>query len=460
MKLVTKFSLFNALSRVVILLLLVGVLPPVMSRLALVSTDQRLQQKKEKVLRLLRRTGISTFLEAGESSYGSYNLLKEEFISLEQIQPGPTINVIEDSKRAVEDEIVDYRVLSYSFAQGGQHYLLEVGRSTGSIDETERNFRYYALYILAVAIGLTTLADLAYFRHLLRPLGTIIGRRLRDVRHPASFNFAPIETSTDDFRHLDQSLRTMMRTVQASFEKERKFIAEASHELLTPLAALQYRFDNMLSDESLSEENLLRVVESQRTVHRLRTIIKALLMISKIENDQFTRTDTVSLEELTAEIAEEVHERLDVRELTLHRALEPDFVVQGCNRGLLFTLVFNLVSNAIKYNREGGQIHLLGRPDPNGTGYVLEVRDTGLGIAKEQLPRLFQPFDKGEAADQDSYGLGLSIARTIAELHGIRIEVNSIEGLGSSFQLLFPTVPRSETGGMAASGRGGRVEEQ
>ena len=74
----------------------------------------------------------------------------------------------------------------------------------------------------------------------------------------------------------------MMATIQASFTKERKFIADASHELLTPLAALQYRFDNMLADEGLSEENQLRVVDSQRTVHRLRTIIKSLLMISKI----------------------------------------------------------------------------------------------------------------------------------------------------------------------------------
>ena len=69
---------------------------------------------------------------------------------------------------------------------------------------------------------------------------------------------------------------------------------------------------------------------------------------------------------------------------------------------------------------------------------MLEVRDTGLGIAREQLPRLFQRFDKGEAADPDSYGLGLSIVRSIADLHGIELAVNSIEGLGTSFQLTFP----------------------
>ncbi|GAC1587623.1 MAG: hypothetical protein NVS3B25_03700 [Hymenobacter sp.] len=441
MKLGTKFSLFNALSRVAILALLVGVLPPVMSRLALLSTDQRLQQKKEKVLRLIRRTGISAFLEGGQSSYGSYNLLKEEFISLEEIPAGPTIDVIEDSKRAVEDEIVAYRVLSYSFAQNGKHYLLEVGRSTGSIGETESNFRHYALYILLVVMGLTTLADQAFFRYLLEPLGTIIARRLRSVRHPASFNFEPIATSTDDFRHLDESLLSMMGTLQESFTKERKFIADASHELLTPLAALQYRFDNMLADESLSEENLLRVVESQRTVHRLRTIIKSLLMISKIENDQFTRVDAVSLAELTTEVAEELQDRLDARGLILHHTVAPDFVVQRCNRSLLFTLVFNLANNAVKYNREGGLIYLLGRPAPAGAGYVLEVRDTGVGIAREQLPHLFRPFEKGPTPDPDSYGLGLSIAKTIADLHGIAVEVNSIEGLGTSFLLTFPAVP-------------------
>jgi signal transduction histidine kinase len=437
LKLSTKFTLFNALSRVAILLLLVGVLPPVMSRLALVSTDNRLAQKKERVLRLIRRNGISAFIEGDQSSYGSYNLLKEEFISLEEIPAGPRIDVIEDSKRAVEDEIVEYRVLSYSFAQDRKYYLLEIGRSTGSIGETERNFRNYAFYVLLVAVALTTLADLAFFRYLLEPFYTIIRQRLKNAHHPAAFNFAPIATGTDDFRYLDESLREMMTTIQASFSKERKFIADASHELLTPLAALQYRFDNMLADESLSDENLLRVVESQRTVHRLRTIIKSLLMISKIENDQFTRTDTVSLAQLVAEVSEEVQDRLSMLNLTLKQEVQPDFVLLSCNRGLLFTLVFNLVSNAIKYNREDGHIYLLGRPGPAGS-YVLEIRDTGLGISKEQLPRLFHRFDKGRVTDPDSYGLGLSIVRTIADLHGIGIDVNSIEGLGTSFLLTFP----------------------
>ena len=441
MKLSTKFSLFNALSRVAILLLLVVGLPPVMSRLALLSTDQRLAQKKEKVLRLIRRNGISAFIAGGQSSYGSYNLLKEEFISLEAIVPGPKIDVIEDSKRAVEDEIVQYRVLSYSFAQNGQNYLLEIGRSTGSIGETERNFRRYALYILLVAVALTTLADLAFFRYLLAPFYTIIRQRLRNNHYPPAFDFEPVPTSTDDFRYLDESLREMMATIQASFTKERKFIADASHELLTPLAALQYRFDNMLGDESLSEENQLRVVDSQRTVHRLRTIIKSLLMISKIENDQFTRTDTVSLEGLVAEVCEEVQDRLEVLHLALTYGVEPDFTVHNCNRGLLFTLVLNLVSNAIKYNRDGGRIYVLGRPAPGGGGYVLEVRDTGQGIAKEQLPHLFHRFGKGTTTDPDSYGLGLSIACTIADLHGVEIDVNSIEGLGTSFLLTFPAVP-------------------
>ena len=437
MKLSTKFSVFNALSRVAILLTLAGALPLAMSHLARLSTDQRLGQKKEKVLKLIRRNGISAFITGEQSSYGSYNLLKEEFISLEAIPPGPSISGIEDAKRAVEDEIVEYRVLSYSFAQGGQYYLLEIGRSTGSIGETERNFRHYALYMLLVAVALTTLADVAFFRYLLEPFYTIIRQRLRSTHNPAAFNFAPIETSTDDFRYLDESLREMMSTIQASFTKERKFIADASHELLTPLAALQYRFDNMLSDESLSDENLLRVVESQRTVHRLRTIIKSLLMMSKIENDQFPRAETVALAALVAEVCEEVQDRLEVLGLTLHQAVEPDFVVAGCNRGLLFTLLYNLVGNAIKYNREGGRVEVLGRPGPAGT-YVLDVRDTGRGIAREQLPRLFQRFDKGETTDPDSYGLGLSIARSIADLHGIGLDANSIEGLGSSFVLTFP----------------------
>ena len=441
MKLSTKFSLFNALSRLAIGGLLVGVLPGTLSHLALLTTDQRLQQKKEKVLRLIYRDGISSFIENGQLSYGSYNLLKEEFISIEEIPAGPNINLIEDSRRAVEDEIVRYRVLSYAFRQQGRHYLLEIGRSVDSIGETERNFRRYAFYLLLLALGLTTLADLAFFRYLIEPLGRIIRRRLRDVGHPAAFNYEPIETSTADFRHLDESLRQMMRTVQASFEKERTFIADASHELLTPLATLQYRLDNMLGDEHLSEENQLRVVESQRTVHRLRAIIKSLLLISKIENDQFARSDTVRLSELVAEVSDEIQERLLVLELTLRQELDADFEFGPANRGLLFNLLFNLLNNAVKYNRPGGQVLLRGTFGPTDSRYRLEVRDTGAGIAPAQLATLFGRFNKGAEADADSYGLGLSIVKTIADLHGITVEVNSIVGLGSSFTLVFPTLP-------------------
>ncbi len=440
LKLSTKFSLFNAVSRVAIVLLLVGVLPGLMSRLALLSTDQRLVRKKDKVLRMVYRQGVSAFFIAqGQHSAGSYNLLKEEFIFFKEIPPGANINVIEDSKRAVENELVDYRVLSYSFVVQGRHCLLEIGRSVSSIDETERNFRSYAFYILVVGVGLTTLADLAFFGYLVRPLQVIIRRRLRDVRHPAAFNFDPIETSTDDFWYLDQSLREMMSTLQRSFEKERNFIANASHELLTPLATLQYRLDNMLGDDSLSEENQLRVVDSQRTLYRLRGIIRSLLLISKIENDQFVRADTVSVAALVAEVAEEAEERLALLELRLYQDVTPDYQFGPANRSLLFTLLFNLVNNALKYNQPGGEVLVRGgyRPAPDGR-YELEVRDKGLGIAAGRLPTLFQRFTKGTTADAESYGLGLSIVKTIAELHRLTIEVDSIEGVGTSFRILFP----------------------
>ena len=188
----------------------------------------------------------------------------------------------------------------------------------------------------------------------------------------------------------------------------------ATASLLTPLAALLYRFDNMLADESLSDENLLRVVDSQRT-------------------------EPVLVAKLVDEVSDEVQDRLPVLDLTLKQEVPAGFELGNCNRGLLFTLLFNLVSNAIKSQPRR-------RPDlPAGPacfrgGRVRagEVRDTGRDIAKEQLPRLFHRFDKGATAHPDSYSLGLSIARTIADLHGIEIEVHSIEGLGTLFLFTFP----------------------
>ena len=108
----------------------------------------------------------------------------------------------------------------------------------------------------------------------------------------------------------------------------------------------------------------------------------------------------------------------------------------ACNKTLLFTMVFNLLNNAIKYNHQGGEIHIKGYKAP--AGYVVEINDTGTGMEPESIPYIFNRFKRLHKNDQESFGLGLPIVKTIADFHKIILDVSSVPGKGSSFHLHIP----------------------
>jgi signal transduction histidine kinase len=435
MRLQSKLTLFSAASKIVILLILILILPPLINRVALHNTDLRLLEKKEEVFDIIEKQGITSFVSAGKDEmYGSYNLLKEEFISIELIDSSRINNRIENSYRKVEGEIVDYRVLSLAFEVEGGLYLLEIGRSLSTIVDTSNTLQQYALYFLIAVVLITVFIELAFVKILLRPLSLII-KRLQLIGHPDLFKETRIPTNTSDFVYLNDTINGMMGQIKDAFLKEKEFISNVSHELLTPVSILQTRMENLLTDPELPEEMLLKVVENQKTLHRLKSIIQALLLISRIENEQYLKNEEVSIEALVLDVTEEIEDRIEARQLTLDINIKEDLTLQA-NYSLLFTMLFNVVNNAIKYNRPGGAITIEGNAKDNG--YLLSIKDTGLGIAEDQLPHIFNRFKRLHAPDKESHGLGLPIVETVANFHNISITVTSEKDTGTVFSFLFP----------------------
>ena len=216
------------------------------------------------------------------------------------------------------------------------------------------------------------------------------------------------------------------------------------HELLTPASILQSRFENMLQDPTLPETHALQIVESQRTLYRLRNTVRTLLLIANIENEQYLRNEPVRLSAAVADVAEELDDRRQQRDIALRVDLSGNDELPLANASLLHTLLRNLLSNAIKYNRTGGQIRVVGHA-PAAGGYTLRVEDTGPGIAPENLPYLFDRFRRfhGNAPGApEGYGLGLPIAQTIAHFHHATLRAESEPGQGTAFILDFrPATP-------------------
>ncbi len=172
-----------------------------------------------------------------------------------------------------------------------------------TIDETTTPLQNIAFVVLVGMILLTILADLVYSSYVLRPLDLIIKTKLIAHKFPNFGSYNKVKTSTSDFEYLDISIHKMIETIESTFQKEREFISNASHELMTPISILQSKIENMFEREDIVDElRNTRLLEMQKILNRLKSITKTLLLISQIENEQFLKEDKISLSVLLGEV--------------------------------------------------------------------------------------------------------------------------------------------------------------
>jgi len=431
LKLKTKLTLFNTISKLVIVTLFVLLLPALIRNINQSFTDNKLQKQKNKILKIIKTSGIKDYV------YATYSPLKEEYYSLDEDSLDESLDTIQNEKRKIEGDTIAYRILSYNFIANKKNYLLEIGRSIDTIEETSGPLQNIAFEVLLGMILLTILADQLYSNYVLRPLGLIIKTKLIAHKFPNFGSYNKVKTSTSDFEYLDISIHKMIETIESTFQKEREFISNASHELMTPISILQSKIENMFEREDIVDEFKDRLLEMQKILNRLKSITKTLLLISQIENEQFLKEDNIPLAELLQEVYDEISIRLQDKNISYEASLPDDWLLIKVNKFLLFNLFFNLINNAIKYNHENGVIKVVAARENNA--FTVSIIDTGIGISPEALPYIFNRFKKfRQSLNQDSFGLGLPIVKSIAEFHQIKIEVVSEKDKGSTFKLIFP----------------------
>ena len=229
----------------------------------------------------------------------------------------------------------------------------------------------------------------------------------------------------------------MIQTIEDAFQKEREFISNASHELMTPISILQSKIENMFGRDDIVDEVKARLLEMQRILNRLKSITKTLLLISQIENEQFLKEDNIALSEILNEVYDEISIRFQDKNITYEASIPENWYLVNVNKFLLFNLFFNLINNAIKYNKPDGAIKVTAVHENNM--FAVSISDTGIGIAAEDIPYIFNRFKKiRQSLQQDSFGLGLPIVKSIAGFHHIKIVVTSEKSAGSTFKLIFP----------------------
>jgi two-component system phosphate regulon sensor histidine kinase PhoR len=228
-------------------------------------------------------------------------------------------------------------------------------------------------------------------------------------------------------------------TSEARLESMRKdFVANASHELRSPLTVISGYLDGLADDTALDDAWREPVKEMRRQSDRMRGIVQDLLELSKLEAESGEAEQTpVDVGGMLALIRKDVLARPE-RPETVELQLDSNASLLGSENGL-HSVFSNLVSNAVKYTPATGSIHIRWWVDALG-GHV-SVRDTGIGIPAEHLPRLTERFyrvDAGRSRRLGGSGLGLAIVKHALQRHDGRLEIQSVEGKGSTFTCHFP----------------------
>ena len=244
------------------------------------------------------------------------------------------------------------------------------------------------------------------------------------------------QTTVTEFRQLSSSVNQMLDRLAQSFELQRQFAGNAAHELRTPLAILQTKLELFAEEHPDMDRDTAGLVGSLREqIDRLTALVGTLLEMSSLQS--VSRTDTIALAPLVEEILADLAAPAQQKGITLRQDCA-DLTMVGSD-GLIYRLVFNLVENAIKYNRPGGSVLVTLRQE--GQQGLLRVTDTGTGIPDNCRDSVFQPFfrvDKSRSRAMGGVGLGLALVREIAVLHGGTAVVEDSSPQGTTFAVTLP----------------------
>lgn len=270
----------------------------------------------------------------------------------------------------------------------------------------------------------------------------IAGSALRPVRKmsEAATRISATNLSTrldfngpnDELKELADAFNAMLNRLERAFEQQNRFVADVAHELRTPLATLQTNLDIAARNLNATHNdycNLLATI--RRAVTRLEHLVVALLTLATAE--QTLMQEEVVLEPLLEEVVANLQPDAESRNVTLHLVSQTEVAVRG-DPHLLAQVFRNLIENGIRYNHQGGNVTI--SIDETLEGFAIRVKDTGIGIAKEEQEHIFERFyrvDRSRSRHRGGAGLGLSIVQHLLLLHNGRVTLEHSSPDGSTF---------------------------
>lgn len=332
-----------------------------------------------------------------------------------------------------------YRVLVGTAAPGAHSYRIAVAHDEFSVKQTRKTLALIIILTLPIGVAISLAFGYVIAGRVLAPI-TSITRKAEEISAENLSERLPIGETDDEFNRLATVFNQAFARIEDSFDRLRRFTADASHELRTPLAAIRSIGETAMHAPEAqlnSRETIGSILEES---DRLRQLVDALLILSRADAGEIgSQREEVDLAELAGEtvdflnvLAEEKHQSIKI--------IANGKAIVKVDRASVRQAITNLLDNAIKYSPSGSSIRITVDTASHDEAFI-EVADNGIGIPEQDIQHIFDRFyrvDKGRSREMGGAGLGLSIAKWAVENNGGRIEVESGCNQGSIFRVVFP----------------------
>jgi two-component system OmpR family sensor kinase len=307
-----------------------------------------------------------------------------------------------------------YRVFIRTLGDGVR---LAVAQDTAVRDEIARDSALRTLLPFLVLVPTLLLVVAILVRKIFKPVADLSGeidRRGEQELHPI-----PPETLPTEIRPFVAAINRLLGRVEQSMDAQRRFVADAAHELRSPLTALSLQAER-LADADMSANAHERLNTLQQGINRGRTVVDQMLSLARAQSSADTPKTTVSVQKVYRRVLEDLMPLAEAKGIDIGVASDADALVLA-NEAELLTLVKNLADNAIRYIPAGGRVNLSVSTTNGATALVVE--DSGPGIPEAERERVFDPFYRVLGSDEIGSGLGLSIVQTISARLGAKISL-------------------------------------
>lgn len=356
----------------------------------------------------------------GEADNGSTFILRTPEIVIAPVDaPVTAYPAIKDSYGATGNGKMPYRQLTHIVPINSIPYLIEIRRTQEQKVTMEANVTRIMLFVFAGLFAATILFNWLISQKLWKPFRISLQKiREAELQKMEAVHFE--ETNIREFNELNTSLNLMTDKIYNDYVNMKEFTENAAHEMQTPLAVVQSKMELLLQDTNLYDNQVLAIMDSSAALSRLSKLNQSLLLLAKIENNQYETNEPLSVTDVTKKYLKLFDELIKDKQIGVTTRFEEDFRA-SLHPLLADSLASNLLGNAVKYNYTGGSITV----EVTANTFTITNSSALAAIDEKQL---FKRFNKSKSNSDTSNGLGLAIVKKICDANNLSISYHAENG--------------------------------